>query len=273
MDKFLFKSYSIRVDIDYGGYMSQFTTKGHKTGVIILLDVLGTKGIWRRLQPKDYVKKWLEIRNYLENIQKIKNLVIVEDHLFSDTVIISMTPFEDNCNALQLLGFASLISQYLLYLGFEKELLFRGVISYGDYYTDKEIIIGQAIDEAAEYYEQPNWMGISMTPQTAYLYKVDEIQKVVRKFPPNDYVKYDITYNRFNKDSKCKETIIEEGFAINWLLQVYVASSTLEKVINKLKILKDQAPSKAKSKYDETIKFIEYCENLKNTYPDIYRTV
>jgi len=258
--------------INYEGYMSKFT-KGDKTGVIILLDALGTKGIWKRMPPENYVKKWLEIKEYLENIQELKNLVIVEVCRLSDTVIISITPFEDKYNVLNLLGFASLISQKLLYSGFEKELLFRGVISYGDYYTDEEIIIGKAMDEAATYYEQPNWIGISMTPQTAYLYKADEIQKVVRKFPPNDYVKYDITYNRFNKDSKCKETVIEEGFAINWLWQAYVKKSTSEKVINKLKDLKNQASDKDKPKYDETIKYIEYCEDLKNKHPDIYRMV
>lgn len=249
--------------------MSQFTIKGHKTGVIILLDALGTKGIWERMSPEHYVKRWLKIREYLQNIQGIKNLMIVEDHIFSDTVIISMTAFEDKCNKLQLLVFASLLSKCLLYEGFTKGLLFRGVISYGSYYTDREIIIGQAIDEAATYYEQPNWMGISLTPGTTSWYKKDKIQQYVSKHPPNDYIKYNIVYNRCI-DGVCKK-IVEEGFAINWLHQVYVEKSTPAIVINKMNSLKNKAPDKDKSKYDETIKFIKYCENLKSKYPNIYR--
>lgn len=251
--------------------MSQFNTIGHKTGVVILLDALGTKGIWKRESPENYINRWIQIRAYLQDLQKEKSMIIIEDHLFSDTIIITIVSKENECNHLQLLNFASLVSKYILSTGLKQNLLFRGVISLGDFYTHKEIIIGEAIDNAAKYYEQPQWIGISLTPETALWYNQPIIQNLVRKFPPTDFVEYGLTYNRLNEETNCKEIIVENSFAVNLLHQMYVVNYKLEQVINQLNELKKKAPPKAKSKYSRTIEFILFCESLKSNFTDLYR--
>lgn len=47
-----------------------------------------------------------------------------------------------------------------------ENFFFRGAISLGKFYQSNRMVIGPAVDEVAEYYKLPNWIGIS-TSQSA----------------------------------------------------------------------------------------------------------
>jgi hypothetical protein len=221
--------------------MSHFRATGLNNGVVVLLDTLGTKGILGKMSPEEYVEKWKHLRQYIHKQRMPSNILIRDFFLFSDTLVITLFSKNNELNMVQLLLYSTVIVKYLFYIGFKEDLLFRGVISCGEFYTNEEIIIGNAIDLAAKYYEQPDWIGISLTPESSGW--LDEIIKQNQHidFPKTDFVKYDIVYNRYFSDINAKKKITERSYAVNWIHKMYMVDYTHDQIVGKLKELKKNA--------------------------------
>jgi len=139
-----------------------------KRGVVVMLDVLGVKGIWSRMNSSDVIKKWRDIE---EDFQDFHGL-IKKDHAdlnpkiqaFSDTIIITLEGKDDR----KLLTQAAMHVMWPLCHGILNGIYLRGSISIGEFYQDKTIVIGPAIDEAVAWYEKYDWMGITLTPTANY---------------------------------------------------------------------------------------------------------
>jgi hypothetical protein len=70
-----------------------------------------------------------------------------------------------------------------------KGIYFRGVIAIGKFYQSKTLMIGPAIDEAAEWYTQPEWMGVSTAPSASFgLSRLEDQKADISKW----FIKYDI---------------------------------------------------------------------------------
>lgn len=143
-----------------------------KEGVIAILDMLGVKGIWTRMEPNEIIKKWSYLSEALEknvnNFSKLCNVngdqkIIYNYQTFSDTILI----YTESFSFQSLLNVACIIGD-LFALAIENGILLRGAISAGDYYYSENMIIGPGIDDAAEWYETSNWAGIHFTPKTSF---------------------------------------------------------------------------------------------------------
>ena len=143
-----------------------------KNGVIAILDVLGTKGIWLREDTKEVVRKWDVLLNDFEDFKKFNN----EDpkssgkanvKSFSDTIIITHTGDEyDELGLLNDMGFhLSLPFCNALVEG----IFLRGAISTGKFEETENMVIGPAVDEAVAYYQRYDWIGISVSPSASFL--------------------------------------------------------------------------------------------------------
>jgi hypothetical protein len=88
-------------------------------------------------------------------------------HFLSDSIVITGTygrkPDQSVFN--QLANHQIVVYLKALDLGF----LLRGAISFGDFYQDKEIVIGPAIDDAARWADLAEWAGVVLTPSAADL--------------------------------------------------------------------------------------------------------
>jgi hypothetical protein len=147
-----------------------------KYGFVAMIDALGTKN-----------KSYEEIQNFLENHLFVQNLF--EAHLkdklqqitiinglnnqifkpvffiFQDTVIITLE-VGDERNLLNYLNYFGTLVQYYISSSFINHILFRGAISFGEYFEySTNFFFGEAINDAATYYEKPNLIGVMTTPK------------------------------------------------------------------------------------------------------------
>lgn len=76
------------------------------------------------------------------------------------------------------------LCQWIIPESINKGILIRGVISFGEMKSKKNIFIGKAVDEAANWYEQADWIGVHVTPSTAFNIDIKNSGKWVKFSPP-----------------------------------------------------------------------------------------
>jgi hypothetical protein len=159
-----------------------------KKGVVVFLDALGTKTAWTRKNPIEFINSWEKVvddfkksasnhNEFAEKMEKNLHHTFLHPKLdvlaFSDTIIISY------CNSADKEKYNPLTSimevGYFLLQPFFKSIInhnifLRGVISYVEFYLSESqySIIGPAVEEVGEWYEQPEWFGVSTTPSATY---------------------------------------------------------------------------------------------------------
>lgn len=142
-------------------------------GAFALIDCLGWKGIWRQMgneDPSPLIRKVARIDELLHD-QIEKNNGIFQDfdklgikatiQLLSDTTAISLKAVDGFPAALKspedksgflILTMCGLVSGILrLFLEEEPPLVLRGCISFGPHTSDRQFLVGPAVDRAAEH--------------------------------------------------------------------------------------------------------------------------
>lgn len=137
---------------------------GHpKTGIVVFIDVLGMKGMWQRYKPAQIVNKW---RNVIGSFSKVLQEGYLDTGYFfrilSDTIIITK-PTELNQSTINE-TFNLLLQPFIDSLKTGIPFLLRGTVSYGEYYLSPQLIIGQAVDDAASNHDELDWIGIVLSP-------------------------------------------------------------------------------------------------------------
>lgn len=243
-----------------------------KEGLVVMLDLLGTKGMWLNEDPSEIIDKWnLLIKSLRALGEDLFNVDMGEDlkikswniKAFSDTIIMT---------------FEGKIFSYLLYVvamnlmrpfnaGFFAGMRLRGCISYGTYYDSDTIMIGPAVDDAAEWYEKFDWIGVSLTPSTSKLHEKDlrdgedfetiqneqlDIKSELGYDLPNLYIKYKIPM----KKKKSKEL-----FTLAWPNYINITMKNpvdddkqISRVMGSFELY--PIPPNAKSKETNTLFFV-----------------
>ena len=125
-------------------------------GYLTFADILGWKGIWKNQNTKeekvDTLNTLLFIKNKLEEEfkEEKENYKI---NLISDTYVIYTKEPE----------LSNKLSKRLIELCLVNNLLIRGATSYGKFYNNDMVYIGQAVDEAASWHEKGEEVGIFYT--------------------------------------------------------------------------------------------------------------
>jgi hypothetical protein len=100
-----------------------------------------------------------------------------------DTLIVAV--YGKNSPREQLREIAQTVT-YLMSFGMSKGLFFRGAISYGSWWeldppqADSIHLLGPAVDEAAEWRDQTEWVGCALTPHAGFEWERPE------EFDPDD---------------------------------------------------------------------------------------
>jgi len=118
-----------------------------KYGIVILLDSLGTKGIWKERDPKDVLINWSALIGSLETdkgLAKKKNITL-EYHAFSDTIIITLA----GKNNEELLHRAAVTVGSTIIIGMVNGISLRGCMSIGKFYSKDNMVLGPAINDYA----------------------------------------------------------------------------------------------------------------------------
>jgi hypothetical protein len=157
-------------------------------GVVVFLDAVGTKTVWSRNDPSDYMKSWENVLKAFRKEEKIYretsdefrgdddyDFPALSVRAFSDTIILSFShpidkseknTFWQDCLKIETIGIILALPLYKAII--EEGIYLRGAISFGEFYITDSMIIGPAVEEAAEWYEKPEWFGISTTPSATY---------------------------------------------------------------------------------------------------------
>lgn len=186
--------------------------------VVVVLDALGTRGIWLRRQPEVVLNEYCQI---IDKVRELKGTIeknfsiftgtvkeIMDTIIFSDTLILSFNVSDD----LQTISYVTWVTSNVLLEGLRRNLFFRGAVSIGDIYykRDYPVIVGPAIDEVTDWYEKSDWIGIHAAPSMYYLLEKNSKNNILNgmdfflkyKFPIKDYTNY-------------------YGWAMNWPLLLY----------------------------------------------------
>ncbi len=222
-----------------------------KEGAIAVLDVLGIKGIWSRTETEKIIGKWEEtvqgfkaLHSAIETHGDPKIIPTVQ--AFSDTIIIT---YEGKINDNKIIEY---LGGYLI-LSFVSSLLngifLRGAISVGKYYSSPSLMIGPAVDEAVEWHQHADWLGVILTPSATFTV---EKEITLGKFPKY-FKKHQIAY---------KDGINRESWAMDWPGHIKAALEALHDTrLPKTAILetfsKYAIDIKNLPKYEHTIAFFE----------------
>jgi hypothetical protein len=221
-----------------------------ENGFVILLDVLGIKGIWKRKNPESITRTWKDIIERFDN--SIRSTFDRHARLItlSDTIIITC---ECNISCINSV-FESIMTPFIYSV--EHEFFLRGSISYGITYRSSLLLIGKPIDDAVQCHDQLEWIGIATTPHLS-LYYLNNLGKRGTE----NYIYYpDIPVKKVDTEHKDiyspfyfarKERY--PGLALNWFNR---SGSILGQLINQKN---NQSKLEIKCKYENTLAFFDYC--------------
>jgi hypothetical protein len=227
-------------------------------GVVVFLDALGVKGIWARAEPESVIRSWEEVLKRLyESIEKSPKIGSVGNKpeslnyniaAFSDTVIITLKCADDPAAHVPLV--AKIVAD-AFFFALIKGIYFRGVIAIGKFYQSRTLVIGPAIDEAAEWYTQPEWMGVSTAPSASFgLSRLEDQKADISKW----FVKYDIP---------SKSGIQKSEWALAWPRECSKDPSISEKNLTTRGLILNSFANRpisvaAVSKYKNTLAFFDF---------------
>ncbi|MDE7341679.1 MAG: hypothetical protein K2N80_14190 [Lachnospiraceae bacterium] len=147
-----------------------------QNGAITFMDFLGWKGLWQS-SNRNHLETVSElIQNIEMKVQEFtydifeysSNLELSKLISISDTIAI-FTPKLLKCDEVQLLKLHAKIAKYILEECVTKGYPIRGAITFGEYNTKNNIMIGPGIDECASWHETCNWIGVHFTPSAEFL--------------------------------------------------------------------------------------------------------
>lgn len=151
------------------GTVNQIKNSGR--GVVTFLDVLGWRGVYDR--KTDAIAS---LTRLIEGLKELSNVVSrgriiegVQIKSISDTIaIFTFCSDEEISTAIELHGE---LCQWIIPESIESEIPVRGATSFGDFAIWESIFVGKAIDEAASWHEQSDWIGVHLTPSAEYVFK------------------------------------------------------------------------------------------------------
>lgn len=198
----------------------------YNKGLVVFLDRLGTKGKYNIDELRAFVEEYADLKeglsSHIDQFMKIHQSagessgVSFKTKLttLSDTFIITSEPVftdeeMDGCLMynLHIASLESLVCK-ILFEGLTRNWLFRGVIAYGEYYNNGGILLGPAIDEAAQWYEKADWIGCHLTPSASLI--------VESLCTPTPFVHFHVKYPVPFKDSGLKFNYLYALDFINW---------------------------------------------------------
>jgi len=221
-------------------------------GVVTFLDVLGWKGIWRRRSDAigDLRNVVAGMRRHAQQLTRglapsaqgpsaqtgtpMETKVVI----ISDTIVLLTSA--DRQTATQGIEIHGAICGRALPASLEGGIPLRGATAYGEYRIDRQesTFVGRAIDEAAEWYEQADWIGVFMTPSAAYSFAEDGSSWWRQYMPP------------------VKEGVQWPTYCVQWPEEVDVGEGNIAEVKRHMRQMSPIVP-KLVSKFTNTIKFVE----------------
>jgi hypothetical protein len=145
----------------------------HQLGVVAILDALGASSF-----GEQEIKAFIDSQETILQSLNEKADSIWGEHLgremvatftFNDTIVIALTL--DRFPAIRDVARFFILLRKFFTVSMENGILFRGAVSIGKFYsdTDRNLRMGEAVTDAAAWYEKANWSGIHATPRASMI--------------------------------------------------------------------------------------------------------
>jgi hypothetical protein len=165
-----------------GGLNFQHTeTEDKKYGIVVLLDALGARTASIE-ESKNYMTALEAIKEDIQSSNELEHLDIpneirksfgdITPRIFGDSILIT-SPLRDReiatlGHGLKYIGSAL---AFLMTEAIHRKILFRGAVSIGDYISNPDLVLGPAVADVANWYEQLNMVGVMATPKASFHFK------------------------------------------------------------------------------------------------------
>lgn len=139
-----------------------------QNGIVAVLDALGTAS-YSDSEVEEFLKSAAHLKQLLS--RKVENVQIdpqmVSIFTFNDTVLIALQTEGENPDVIEVQNFFKILRKFLVD-SLSQSILFRGAVSVGTFYVDAQLntVMGQAVTDAAAWYNMADWIGIQTTPKT-----------------------------------------------------------------------------------------------------------
>lgn len=219
-------------------------------GIVALLDALATKGILATKSASSVVADWSEVIAAVtagaHDAESRPECLACQPVALSDTIFIPMVP-RDRSDIPTLLSLMCNLLKTLVFESLGRGTFFRGAVSAGRFFQTGTKLFGPAIDEAASWYEQADWIGVTATPTLARLLDMYALNQVDLS---EQFLPYTVPY-------KGGRGI--DQWALNW--PAYAISTTADPEIEVLDAFYAHAGAvvpEVAAKYDQTLAFYRH---------------
>jgi hypothetical protein len=156
---------------------SDLAVSGPRTGVVTFLDILGWRGIYQR-QPDPLG----DLARLIEALRDLGDEGTTDIKSISDTIAV-FTPVTEGevQGAIERHGqlCARAVCDSIV-----NHIPVRGATSFGEFQLHHDMFVGPAVDEAAGWYEQGDWIGVHLTPSADFRFGTQGSQYWVRYEAP-----------------------------------------------------------------------------------------
>lgn len=238
------------------------TPSAHQNGIVAILDALGAASY-----SDDEVERFLESRSNVIQLlnRKIEGVLgIKSDRVitftFNDTILLILQCGQHQPNLSDITSFFTILRKFLVD-SMQHRILFRGSISIGSFHVNEKTntVMGQAVTDAAAWYDKADWIGVHATPHATIMIQRWLEHELETK--SNLMLDYDVPL----KDANTLRVK-----ALNWPKVFFVLSispclngeAPREKLLEFLAL--HQIPRGTESKYANTIAFFDQAaKNIK----------
>ena len=242
-----------------GGFTTRGASSRIQQGFVIFIDVLGIKGVWKRMSAEMVIKNWMDIiRQFTESIDKSLRHLKPYFTTLSDTIIITCECSISNINTI----FQSLMQPFSYSMGLD--FFLRGTISYGMTFISPRLVLGPALDDAAEGHNMLEWIGIATTPCLSAYYLGNGYAKQTDNYSyyPTIPVKKVGDNNNGYSPLYFRRKGYYEGLALNLINQ----NNGLRQLLTNKR--NSHTKLEIKCKYENTLAFLDYCEKTVHAIND-----
>lgn len=232
-----------------------------QNGIVAILDALGAAAY-----TDDEVMQFLKSREITLNsldpkIADVGHRIDAEQlefFTFNDTILIFLKTGPVPPSLEEIVAFVGILRTFLV-KSLENHILFRGAWAIGTFYADSpsNTVMGQAITDAAAWYDKADWIGIHATPRTSMI-----VQRWIEKSSnPRTHLMPD-----YQIPLKGGASIFAK--AVNWPKIFLLANATpckegqspREKLLELL--VAHPVPIGTESKYANAMKFFDFAIDL-----------
>jgi hypothetical protein len=233
------------------------TPSERENGIIAILDALGAASY-----GDAEIKRFIDSRQVVLQLlnQKAEDVFgeirapMIMTFTFNDTVLIILRTGAEEPRLKQISDFFTIMRKFLVD-SLAHRILFRGSIAIGTFYANEETntVMGQAVTDAAAWYDKADWIGVHATPRATLV--------IQRWLEHNEKSKGHVM---LDYDVPLKQGAIVRTKAVNWPKVFFVdsispcegATKPKEKLLEFL--TQHQVPWGTEHKFHNTIAFFDH---------------